>query len=650
MNRKLGNLFSPIRVGTLELKNRIVMAPMGTNLASPEGRVTDKLIAHYKARAQGGVGLIITEDTTIGPNYIHNTLSLADDQFIPGWHDLVKTVQAHGTKIMPQLIHPAFNAPAARNEGTQPVSASPIPSRMLRELPRELNKIEIKDIVTRFGEAAGRAKEAGCDGLQIHCAHMHHLLGSFLSSYYNKRSDEYGGTLEGRLRLPIEVIKEIRTKIGPDFPLIIRISGDEYLPGGRTIEESIFIAPILVDSGLDAIHISAGTSLMTWIGIPPTGSPQAPNAQLSAKIKEVVDVPVICVGRITEPWAAETVIATGKADMVALARSLLADPDWPNKAKSGNWEDIAPCVGDTACLTKAAFGTNIACGINPSVGRDIEMDIKPAIDLKNVLVVGGGPGGMEAAKVAALRGHRVTLFEKESKLGGQLLMASFPPKKHEYTAAIRYFVRQMKKAGVNVLLNQEVTLATITDNKPDVVIIATGGGPLIPADISGVDQENVITAWQVLKGQIFPGPNIVVIGGGKVGCETANYLAHIVNDMNPKGNKVTILEMAENIVLDDVTPWRSVLIQELLSKGVKIITAAKVVEILPDGVKYLKKGKKRSINGMDHIVLSIGTKPENELAETLESISVPYFIIGDAKNIGTLEEATSQGRAIGLRI
>jgi 2,4-dienoyl-CoA reductase-like NADH-dependent reductase (Old Yellow Enzyme family)/thioredoxin reductase len=650
MNRQLKNLFNPISIGTLEVENRIVMAPMGTNLASPEGEVTDMMVAHYEARARGGVGLIIAEDTTIGPNYIHNTASLADDKFIPGWRKLVKIVQSYGSKIMPQLFHPAFNAPAARNKGAQPVSASPIPSRVLRELPRELKVSEIKEIVAGFGQAARRAQEAECDGIQLHCAHMHHLLGSFLSSYYNKRTDQYGGSLEGRLRLPIEVIKEIRSKVGPEFPMIIRISGDEYLQGGRTIEESIFIAPILVEAGLNAIHISAGTSLMSWFGVPPTGSPQAPNAPLSAKIKEVVDVPVICVGRITEPWAAETVISSGKADMVAMARALLADPEWPNKAKEGNWEDIAPCVGDTACLTRAAFGTNIACGINPSAGRDAEMAIKPAKKLKNVLVVGGGPGGMEAARVAALRGHQVTLIEKEPKLGGQLIMAAFPPKKHEYTAAIRYFARQAEKAGVTVMLNQEVTLDIIKSYKPDVVIVATGGKPLIPSDIPGINQENVISAWQVLKGEIFPGPNLVILGGGKVGCETANYLTHIVDDMNPKGNKVTILEMEDNVVLDDATPWRSVLIQELLNKGVKIITRAKVLEILPDGVIYLKNDNQRTITGIDHIVLALGTKPENELGIKLESLSIPYFTIGDAKNIGTLEEATSQGREIGLTI
>ena len=278
--KKLKHLFSPIRIGTMVVRNRIVMAPTGSNLATHEGEVTQTQINFYEARARGGVGLIVCEDTTIGPKYIWNTLSLADDRVIPGWRNLTKAVHAHGAKIVPQIFHPAFNARSQLN-GTQPVSASPIASRFYREIPRELTVDEIQEIIRQFGAAACRAKEGGCDGVQIHCAHMHHLLGSFLTPLHNKRTDQYGGTLEGRLRLPLEVIQRIRSQTGPDFVLIIRISGDEYQPGGRTLEESQYIAPLLVEAGVDAIHVSGGSGNNFWILFhPPDGRKHAMQMRL----------------------------------------------------------------------------------------------------------------------------------------------------------------------------------------------------------------------------------------------------------------------------------------------------------------------------------------------------------------------------------
>ena len=646
---ELKHLFRPIKLGSIEIKNRIVMAPMGTNFATHEGEVTKSLINHYETRAKGGVGLVIGEDTTIGPKYIKNTLSLADDRFIPGWQNLTDALHPYGAKIMPQLIHPAFNAPSALNDGAQPVSASPIPSRVLKEIPRELTMNEIQEIIQQFGDAARRAKEGGCDGVQVHCAHMHHLLGGFLTPYHNKRTDQYGGTLEGRLRLPLEVLRQVRSKVGLDFAILIRISGDEYLPGGRTIEESQYIAPLLVEAGADAIHISAGTSGSPFT-TPPTGSSQAPNAPLAAAVKEVVDVPVIVVGRITQPWAAENVLATGKADMVAMGRVLLADPEWPNKAAGGNWEDIAPCIGDMMCMRNLALKHPITCLINPTLGREQEMTLAAAESPKNVLVVGGGPAGLEAARVAALRGHKVTLMEKASKLGGQLLLAAFAPMKQEYTQAVQYMTTQAHKAGVKVKLEQEVTPEIIEEHQPDVVILATGGLPLIPTGIPGICGENVVTAWDVLSGRVFPGPRVLIIGGGKVGCETADYLAHPVDDLNPLGNRVTILEMMDNVVLDDLTLWRSVLIQRLKNKGINIITQAKVTEILPDGVKYVKNTREEKIGGMNAIVVAVGTKSDSVLSTKLEGSTIPTFVIGDAKEPRDALEAIAEGAEAGRKI
>lgn len=646
--QKLECLFSPIRIGAMEVKNRIVMAPMGTNLGNSQGEPTEEMIRYYVARSRGGVGLIIADDTTITSSalYHKNELRLHEDRLIPSWKKLTQEVHAHGAKIAPQLVHPSFNAPSAFS-GFQPVAASPIPSRRYREIPRELTAEEIEKIIEQFAEAARRAQEGGCDAVQLHCAHMHHMLGSFLSPLYNKRTDQYGGSLEGRLKLSLEVIRRIRSKVGPGFPILIRISGDEFLPGGQTIEESKFIAPLLVEAGVDAIQVSAGTGNNFWMVIPPTGTPEAPYAALAEEIKREVDVPIICVGRIHHPWAAEKILRSGKADMVAMGRALLADPELPNKAARGDLDDIAPCMGDSMCLVYVQMEQKISCLINPNAGW--EEDHLPPVDAsKKVLVIGGGPAGMEAARMAALRGHRVTLMEKSAKLGGQLLLASFPPMKQEYTCLIQYLVRQVEKAGVRVELNKEVNSAIINSFQPDVIVMATGAIPWVPKDIPGINQKNVVTAWDVLAGRIVVGPQVVVVGGGKVGCEVADFIAHPVDDLTPKSNRVTILEMLENVALDEKSMARSLLIQRLKGKGVEIIVHAKVAEIFPDGVKYLQEGREETLRGVDHIVLAMGAKSENALKGKIGRI--PSFLIGDAKQPRTAMEAIAEGWEIGRKI
>ncbi len=643
------HLFQPIQIGKMTVKNRIVMAPMGTNLATHEGEITARMRAYYEARAHGGVGLIITEDTTIGPKYIKNTVSLAEDRFIPAWRGFAAALHAHGAKVAPQLIHPAFNAPPGLNNAQQPVAASPIPSRSLRAIPRELTAAEIEEIIKQFGDAARRAQEAGCDAVQIHCAHVHHLLGGFISPAHNKRTDEYGAGLEGRLKLPLAVIQEIRARTSGDFPILIRISGDEHLPGVRNLEETCWVAPHLVEAGVNALHVSAGSS-GTPFTTPPTGSPQAPNAPLAARIKQAVNAPIICVGRITQPWAAENVISRGDADMVALGRALLADPEWPNKVEGGLIEDIAPCLGESACLSLAVSKGELGCLINASAGREQEMALSPTTLPKKVLVVGGGPAGLEAARVAAQRGHNVTLMEKSPKLGGQLLLAAFPPMKQEFTLAVKYLARQADKAGVQVQLNREVTPELVGEMQPDVVILASGGEPLIPESISGIEGEGVVSAWDVLAGKVFPGPNILIIGGNKVGCETADYLAHPVDDMHPLGNRVTILEMMDNLILDDMTAWRSLLVQRLKAKGVRIVTGARVTRVLPDGVTYEIDGKERTIRGMNAIVLAVGTAAYNPLQKALQERGIPIHVIGDAKQPRNALEAIAEGAAIARHI
>jgi NADPH-dependent 2,4-dienoyl-CoA reductase/sulfur reductase-like enzyme len=453
------------------------------------------------------------------------------------------------------------------------------------------------------------------------------------------------------MRLTLEVIQHIRSRVGNELPILIRISGAEYGPGGRTIEETQYMAPLFVEAGVDAFLVSAGTVLNApWLTSAPSGTPLAANAPLTRAIKKVVNVPVICVGRITNPWIAENVLAMGDADMVGMARALLADPEFPNKAFKGNWEDITPCVGDLACLVSLGSDKKICCLTNPAIGQEEEMALIPAKNPKNILVVGGGPAGLEAARIARLRGHDVTLLEKTSKLGGQLLIASVPPMKQELTHIVQYLATQVYQVGVKVELNREVTPEVVKRINPEVIIVATGGTPLLPREISGTDGKNVVTAWEVLKGRALVGQKAIVVGGGKVGCEVADFIAHPVNDLNPRGNRVTVIEMLEHVALDEASSSRSLLIQSLLSKGVRMITSAKVIEILADGVKYLKDGREETIRGMDTIVLAMGTRSFDPLSEKLKGGPVPTFVIGDAKEPRKAVEAIAEGSEIARRI
>ncbi|MCX5819632.1 MAG: FAD-dependent oxidoreductase [Deltaproteobacteria bacterium] len=648
--RNLKFLFTPIRIAAMEVKNRIVMSAMSTNLGSPQGYVTPVLIQYFAARARGGVGLIITGDVGIDPKgrYQMRSLGLYDDQFIPAWKELTREVHSHGAKIAPQLIHPSFNAHSSLN-GVQPVAASPIASRRFRELPRELRVEEIEIIIEEFVTAARRAQEAGCDAVQIHCAHSHHLLGSFLSPLHNKRTDEYGGDIHGRLKLPLEVIRRIRAKVGPGFPILVRISGAEFEPGGRTLEETQYIAPFFVEAGADALNISGGTTNIGSVA-PPMGSPAGIYAPLAAAIKEVVKIPIISVGRILTPWVAEDILSSGKADMVAMGRALLADAEFPRKAAAGNWEDITPCVGDLHCLMSLYSDKTIACMVNAAAGREEEMALIPAKERKKILVVGGGPGGLEAARIAALRGHKVTLMEKSTKLGGQLLAAAFPPTKQEFSCLVKYLAGQACKSGVKVELNKEVTPNVIDEFHPDAVIIATGGLPQIPPKFCGINRKNIVNSWDVLIGKVLPGQKILVIGGGATGCETADFLAHPVDDLSPKGNRVTIMEMLDNVCLDDLSPRRSALILRLRQKGVKIITQATVTEILEDGVTYIHNNTTKSLRGFDTIVLATGTRSNNLLMEEIKGKSIPAYIVGDAKDPRNAVQAIAEGAEIGRKI
>jgi len=648
--KRLERLFSAAVIGGVPIRNRIVMPPMTTMMAEEDGSISQQQIDYYEARARGGVGLIIFELMRVDryPSYIPKAAALCDDKFIPRFGDLVKVVHAHGSRIVPQIAHIGPES-LCFLEGVQPVGPSPILSRMTGQVSRELAVDEIGGIVDEFVQAARRAGEAGCDGIELHAAHSYLLAGSFVSALRNRRTDAYGGNANGRTKLLVEIVKAIRTRMGQDFAILLRISGEEQLPGGRDILETQYVVHILEDAGVDAFHISSGVYLhLQWRINPPIGTPYGINTGYSAAVKQVTDRPVIAVGRINDPRFAEHVLERNLADFVAMGRPLLADPDLPEKAQQGRFEDIAPCVGcGLGCFAELAAGRALTCLVNPTVGREKEMAIEPTSSPRKVVVAGGGPGGLEAARILALRGHDVTLFERTGRLGGQLHLAAIAPMKQELCQAIGYLSRQVEKSGTNVVLNTDLTVDSVEQLSPDVVVVATGSEPLVP-DLPGVHSEKVMSAAQALTGRkASRANNVLVVGGGMVGCEVADHLAYPGDNTTLSRTVVTIVEVRPDIGLDMPEPQRMLLLQRLRDKGVNIITSAAVEEILEDGAVLVMDGARETIRGMDIIVLALGSRSVDSLSKRLQGTVDQVYVIGDAREPRRALEAIAEGSAIG---
>ncbi|MCP4038149.1 MAG: FAD-dependent oxidoreductase, partial [bacterium] len=455
------HLFAPIQIGKMEIKNRIGLPPMTVGYGTADATLTDRHRVYYETRAKGGAGLIVSEAAAINGNrkYGLYPLGLYEDAQIPSWSKLAEAVHPYGTKVGVQLMDPGPES-IQMLTGIQPVGPSAVVGRShFRSLPRELTLGEVEAVVDDFAEAVRRARDAGLDCVQIHAAHGYAMVGSFLSPFFNKRTDRYGGSLEGRLQMLIEIIAAIRGKVGPDFPIMLRMSGDEHRTGGRTIQETQFIVRALVDAGIDGLEVSGGTIPTVFHAVvPPQGTELAPNAPFAQLIKEVVDIPILCVGRINTPRLAEFVIATGRADIVSMGRAMNADPEMPNKAAEGRLDEIRPCVGcNEGCISAVMKGQPAACIINTQAGKESEEFYLPAEQPKRVLVAGGGPAGLEAARIAAIRGHDVTLCERRDRLGGQVNLASVAPFKQEISQVVGYLSREVEKAGVKVELGVEVT-------------------------------------------------------------------------------------------------------------------------------------------------------------------------------------------------
>lgn len=639
---KYEHLLSPIKIGETTVKNRIFMPPLSTNLAD-KGYVTDELVEHYKARAKGGVGLFVTEVVTVEPTYCYlpGDMCIYDDSFIPGWKKLADGVHEYGAKILPQLFHPAHMAFPL--PGTpRLIAPSNVGPYYAKEAPRAVTKEELKVIIRQFGEAAKRAQIAGADGVEIHAAHAHGLLGGFLSPLYNKRTDEYGGDIDHRLRLTLEVIEEVRRVCGKNFIIDVRISGSEYTDGGLNLNDMIYVAKQLEKAGVDFLHVSGGTTIARGSSIPAPGTPMGSHAATAAEIKKYVSIPVATVGRITEPWIAEELIANGKADICMIGRANLCDPEFANKVAAEKADDIRPCIGCLRCLNGIMFGKRVACTVNPSFELENEDTLAPAAEKKNVLVIGSGPAGMEAAFVAAKRGHHVVLCEKDAEPGGLMRIAAVPIAKQDLTRLIQYMARRLEGAGVEVRLNCTVDKAMLEGEfKGYEVIAGAGAQPIVVPAFTGFKQW--MTADDVLAGRAFPGRKIVVIGGGSVGCETADYLAPLVNDLYPRNREITLLEMAPGVMASESGPGRSLLVQRMMAKGVQMICGAKVEKVDESSIWYTRDGQQHCIADADTLVLAMGYKADPALEEMLKAAGASYHLIGDANKVGTIKDAIGAG-------
>lgn len=617
----------------------MVMAPMVTNYAYEDGSVTGRLRAYHVERARGGVGLIIVEASYVHPSGkgFQNEVGIYSDRLIPGLRSLVDAVHAHGAKIAIQLYHGGRQTKSSVT-GQPIVAPSPIPDPTEPETPKELTKDEIAELVRAFGEAARRARAAGFDAVEVHGAHGY-LINEFLSPFSNKRTDEYGGSLENRMRFPLEVVRAVRRAVGPDYPVIYRMSADEKVPGGLTLAETKGVAQSLEKEGIDALHVSAGVyASAAWI-IQPMALPRACLADLAQGIRSVVRIPVIAVGRFNDPEVAESVLAEGKADLIAFGRQLLTDPDMPRKVMEGRLDEVRRCIACCqGCIDELFLDHPIGCTVNPRAGFEREFTFAKAPGGRKVLVVGGGPAGMEAARVAVLRGHGVTLWERSPSLGGQLELASTPPEKGEIATFKDFLTGEMRRLKVKVVLDKEATLEAVRAEKPDVLIIATGAVPAT-LDVPGIRSQNVVTSWDVLAGKASVGNKVAVLGGGLVGCETAEYLA-------AQGHKVTIIEMLPRIASDVGPLVGALLLDRLGQRGVKVVTGARVSSIGEHEVVVEKDGEKETLSGFDTVVLAVGSRPNEVLAEQLEGAGIVYYVIGDASKPRRITQAVFEAMRV----
>lgn len=656
MSSSFPHLLSPIRIGTMQLKNRMVMSPMTTAYCNADQTPSERLIGHFEARARGGVGLITLELVTVATDhpYMHRSMTLGADRYIDAHRPLVEAIHQHGAKVQPQLSHTGPESVAPMFGGPQPVGPSVAVAPVWGWHSRELSQEELPAIAIQYGEAARRARAAGYDGIELHAAHCYNLLGSFLSPLRNKRTDDYSAfRLETRTRFLVEVLEQIKARAGRDFPVTLSISGYERTPGGRGLEDTQAIAPILVEAGVDCFRVSGGISdaLVTQM-VSRSEMGDAMNAANAESIRNVVNVPVMAVGRIHTPQIAEAILANGQADLVAMARPLLADPEFPNKVASGRHRQIRRCISCENCIDSMQGHDDLRCALNPYSGRETAQITRRTHSPQHVVVVGSGPAGMEAARQAAELGHRVTLLEKQHRLGGSLVLAATVHSDNEYF--LDFLKAEMRRLPITVQLGVTATVSDVMALAPDAVIVATGAKVTTP-EIPGRHLPHVRSGAQLraaleslplwLHGLVIPGllrtlskawlplgKQVAIIGADLVAVELAEFLAH-------RGRRVHLLEPGSKIAPEVGKKRRAEHMDRLDALRVTVNTRVEIVRIETGGVLIRSHTTERLIPS-DSVIIAGAPVADTTLLDQLATTRLPVQGIGDCTGLGLIAGAT----------
>ncbi len=641
MNVAINKLLEPISIGPLKLLNRIGMPPMTMCYANENDGVSRQHINYYRERAAGGAAMIMVGGVTVegemGKLFCPSPLlRLDDNKYVAGFNRLVEAIHDQGSKAVIQLYNSGRQTTPEKTGGKPPLSASDCSTKLMGVLPmqdaRAMSIDEIEQLEDAYAAAALRAKTAGFDAVLIDGG-AGYCIAQFMSPFTNKRDDQYGGDLEGRMRFPLNIISKVKEQVGDDYPLFFDLPADELVEGGIRIEESTVMAQMLEKAGILAFRLHVAVYETYQYVVPPAAVPRGVHAELAQKIKKGLKSAKVMLGhRINDPGLAEELLQQDVADIILLGRPLLADPEFPRKVAQGRIDDIRRCIAcNTGCAARIVMGIPATCTVNPSVGKEEEYQLVPAQRAKKVLIVGGGVAGLEAARVSALRGHRVTLYEKNDRLGGQANLAAVPPTKEEILHLVAWLTRQVKQLGVDIRLEKEVDAQEILAENPDAVIVATGALPSVPVQLTA---QKAVTAWDVLSGSVEVGQNVIVVGGGQVGIETAEYLA-------TQGKKVTVLEALSEVGLDMELFSKVFFYSRLGSLDLELVTGVQVDKIESNGVQAGENHYPA-----DTVVLALGQEPCAGLASALEGQINELYVVGDCLQARKMLPAIHEGARV----